>query len=248
MILHIPHSSTHIPAEIRPQFISSEQELDHEILRMTDHYTDELFDWPNAEKVIAKVSRLVVDPERFVNDQLEHMSKKGMGVIYENNSYGKRMKLRPSRKMREEILQKYYFSHHDKLTELVKQELLEKGRSVVIDCHSFSDTPRSYEINQDKNRADICLGTCDFHTPPELMTLVRDFFETRGYSVAINAPFAGCLIPMDYYQEDARVHGIMIELNRRLYLNEETAEKTNGFGKLQADLLELADLLKANYR
>ena len=44
LILHIPHSSTYIPNKIREQFCLSASELNGEILKMTDHYTDELFD------------------------------------------------------------------------------------------------------------------------------------------------------------------------------------------------------------
>jgi N-formylglutamate amidohydrolase len=44
--------------------------------RITDHFTDDLFALPNhlATPVRFPVSRLVVDPERFENDELEPMS------------------------------------------------------------------------------------------------------------------------------------------------------------------------------
>lgn len=50
---------------------------------MTDAFTDDLFhfDIPGMQEIIYPVSRLVVDSERFINDEEEPMSEKGMGVI-----------------------------------------------------------------------------------------------------------------------------------------------------------------------
>ena len=86
MILHIPHSSTIIPADLREQFLFSDQEIQEELIRMTDHFTHELFDWPNCSKAIFPISRLLVDAERFEHDEREEMAARGMGVIYERSS------------------------------------------------------------------------------------------------------------------------------------------------------------------
>ena len=46
---------------------------------MTDHYTDELFHEPNDDvrRLLFPVSRLLVDPERFADDELEPMTAVG---------------------------------------------------------------------------------------------------------------------------------------------------------------------------
>jgi len=57
----------------------SDKELSAELLRMTDHYTH----------VIFPVSRLIIDPGRFLDDAKEAMSEVGMGVIYTRTSDGR---------------------------------------------------------------------------------------------------------------------------------------------------------------
>ena len=45
----------------------------------------------------------------------------------------------------------------------------------------------------------------------------RDLFLQRGYSVAVDFPYSGCLVP-ERFHGDLRVPAILIEVNRRLYL------------------------------
>ena len=39
VILHVPHSSTRIPKEVRDSITLSDEELDRELLRITDSFT-----------------------------------------------------------------------------------------------------------------------------------------------------------------------------------------------------------------
>ena len=87
-IIHIPHSSTKIPAVERESIILNDDQLHLELVTMTDMFTDELFASGNeyTREIIYPISRLVVDPERFLDDKLEPMSAKGMGVVYTKTS------------------------------------------------------------------------------------------------------------------------------------------------------------------
>jgi N-formylglutamate amidohydrolase len=51
-----------------------------------------------------------------------------------------------------------------------------------------------------------------------------------GYSVGIDRPYAGTMVPMAFYQMDRRVTSIMIEINRSLYMDELAGTKADGFG------------------
>jgi hypothetical protein len=60
-VVHVPHDSRDIPAEIRSQFVLNESALDMEIHKMTDHLTYALFaeGLPSAQVVRSSVSHLV---------------------------------------------------------------------------------------------------------------------------------------------------------------------------------------------
>ena len=84
IVVHVPHSTTLIPDDVRQQIVLDDEQLANELLCMTDRYVDELFALPASEaRAIAyPVSRLVCDPERFESDAEEPMAQRGMGVIY----------------------------------------------------------------------------------------------------------------------------------------------------------------------
>ena len=81
VVLHVPHDSTHVPDDVRDQFVLDDLALKEELVRMTDHLTLELFASRVAEYNVVRspVSRLVLDVERFEDDALEPMSARGMG-------------------------------------------------------------------------------------------------------------------------------------------------------------------------
>jgi N-formylglutamate amidohydrolase len=55
--------------------------------------------------------------------------------------------------------------------------------------------------------------------------------ETNGYTLGIDTPYSGSIVPMEYYQKDPRVTSIILEVNRRMYLNEPTNEKSQNYNK-----------------
>ena len=232
MILHIPHASTDT---LNKKFLC---DLSLELERMTDVDTDRLFDYREAVKIIFPISRLICDVERFEDDSIEEMASKGMGVCYTTNSFGKPLRnITPNE--REEILKKYYRPHHKRLTEAVKKELEIFGKALIIDCHSFSNEPLPHENSQKTPRPDFCIGTDPFHTPEWLTKSIKEFLESEHFTVSINDPFAGTLIPMEYYQKDANVSGIMIEINRDLY--------TYNFAKIYNIIQRLLDNIEKEF-
>ena len=68
ILIHIPHSSYAIPNEYKELFYLRDNELFQEQLKMSDSYTDELFDVKGIQKLIFPISRLVCDVERFRNE------------------------------------------------------------------------------------------------------------------------------------------------------------------------------------
>jgi N-formylglutamate amidohydrolase len=223
IVLHIPHASTHIPATEKSLFIVSDEELQRELDLMTDHFTDWLLapiSVPDENKVVAPVSRLLVDMERFENDEDEIMSKAGMGAVYTHGSQRQLIKRDVSDKERAKLIEFWYRPHHLALENCIEQMLTQYDQAIMIDVHSYPSKPLPYELNSEQARPDICIGTCQFHTPNKLVQALISAFEKRGFNVGVNTPFSGTLVPSKYWLQDQRVVSFMLEVRRDIYMDE----------------------------
>ncbi|MBY8985455.1 MAG: N-formylglutamate amidohydrolase [Candidatus Lokiarchaeota archaeon] len=241
LLVHIPHSSTYIPPEMKAKFLLSDNDLQNELLRMTDLYTDEIFSCVaelGGISVMYNYSRLVLDPERFRNDNKEEMAKQGMGVIYIKDSNGRKLR-EISEKERNLLLQNIYDPYHKAIAKEVQELLVKFGECLIIDAHSFPAIPLPYENSQDNKRPQICIGTDPYHTPEDLVQLIQNFFEGINLTTEINKPFPGCYVPLTFLHQERRVKSIMIEINRDLYMNEDTGEKNNSFTEIRSIIRRL---------
>lgn len=94
------------------------------------------------------------------------------------------------------------------------------------------------------HRPDFCIGTDSFHTPDDLRDAMLELCRSEGFYPRVNTPYSGSITPMKHYGRDRRVVSIMIEVNRRLYMNERTGEKSSGFESTRQmcrKLMELAE-------
>lgn len=114
----------------------------------------------------------------------------------------------------------------------VRQKYFGDNSVLLLDCHSFSSMPTALcDPRPQEQQVDICLGYNDDATcpPQELIDFVASYFEDLGYRVGRNTPFSHsktveCPVPY---------HSLMIEVNKRCYMNEQTLEKTEGFARLR---------------
>ena len=240
-ILHIPHASKEIPRRHRAGILLSDEDLARELLLMTDSFVDELFCLPSADgaRIVYPVSRLVVDPERLLDDSREPMSAVGMGVIYAKTASGADLRLPPTHQERAELLSTFYVPHHRALEEAVDRSLRDHSRALIFDCHSFPSAPLPYEPDQSLNRPALCVGTDDTHTPAWLTSTVCDTARARGFSVDLNRPFAGTLVPLKHLEKDDRVWSVMIEVKRSLYMHEGMGTRLAGFSEVRDKLTAL---------
>lgn len=218
VVLHLPHVSTVVPPGVRDQFLLGDDALAAEMDRLTDHCALELFldDDCFSPNIRATVSRVVVDMERFVDDAQEPAARHGFGAIYTKTTTGEQLRrhLNPGEC---EALLRRHADHHARLAVAVDAVRRQHGRCLVLDCHTFPDLPLPFEVEgAGTNRPDICIGTDAHHTPPELARAFVTAFERAGWSVSVDWPFAGALVPTAFYGTDAGILAIMVEVNRRI--------------------------------
>jgi N-formylglutamate amidohydrolase len=206
IVLNIPHCSTKTVLE---EWDSTE--IIDEVFKWTDLFTDFLFEpkflSPDYDIVSVKgaFSRFTCDFERLVNDPLNTI---GQGIIYTRFGNFKR---NISEQRKQEIMDTIYYPYIDQL----KSKLTDK--SLLIDCHSFpAEVAENIDVNLGFNE--------DWSKPSdEIITFIADYFKSNGLNVALNFPYSNSMSPECAFTYPS----IMIELNKKLYLNPDNTLKSN---------------------
>ena len=140
-------------------------------------------------------------------------------------------------------IEEIYKPYHSTLRRLLTQTHVTFGYAVLIDCHSMPSTIKSQGPDP---RPDFILGDrYGTSCAVELIDFAADILQDLGYNVSRNKPYAGGFITEHYGRPTAGLHALQIEINRGLYLDEETQALTPGFNHLRADLRNFAGELTA---
>jgi N-formylglutamate amidohydrolase len=142
-----------------------------------------------------------------------------------------------------ERINRLYTPYHDTLSALLAEAQSAFGFSVLIDCHSMPSSPIA---DQGAVRPDFVLGD-RFGTScsGELTRLAASQLKAQGYAVALNKPYAGGYITEHYGRPHKGQHALQIELNRSLYMDETSFEKSGAFVRLRDDLEAMVRVLIA---
>jgi N-formylglutamate deformylase len=112
------------------------------------------------------------------------------------------------------------------------------GTAWHVNCHSMPAlSSQVSEEGPGKARADFVLGDRDGTTcGPEFTHFVRDSLAAMGYDVKVNDPYKGVELVRAFSDPAAGRHSLQVEVNRRLYMNESTREKSVDFDSLKRDI------------
>ncbi len=144
-------------------------------------------------------------------------------------------------------IDRYHRPYHHALAKRIEATHARFGASWHIDCHSMNAVGGAQaEGGAGKVRADIVLGDRDGTTCDAAFTgFVRAHLAACGYDVKINDPYKGVELVRAYSNPAARRMSLQLEVNKRLYMDEATRQKSAGFERVQRDLASLVDAVLA---
>ncbi|MFC3694581.1 N-formylglutamate amidohydrolase [Chenggangzhangella methanolivorans] len=251
-----PHSGARYPAS----FLAASRLDPRALRRSEDAFVDELFTSApsfGAPLMRAHFPRAFVDVNRepyeldprmfdgrlppFANTRSLRVAG-GLGTIARivgdaQEIYGARLPVEEAL----DRIERIYKPYHRALRRLVARAHRAHGLALLIDCHSM---PSIGVSRDDRTRADIVLGdrygaACS----PAIVDFVEHELRALGLQVTRNRPYAGGYITEHYGAPATDVHALQIEINRALYMNEQTHEKHRGFEELSAKLARLVEAI-----
>lgn len=259
IVVDVPHAGEWIPDEAHEEMVVGDKVLRRDL----DLYVDQLWqDAPDcgATLIASKVSRYVVDLNRAADDISPEAVEGGKrqdkpgyyqdrGVVWRTTTAGTAVMDEPmSPEAFQRRLDRFYHPYHAALSKEIERVKRQFGFCILVDGHSMPSEGRQKHSDPGRRRADIVPGDVDGNSCARMVrwTVVQHYREA-DYSVKPNDPYKGGWITRHYGQPEADVHALQIEVNRDLYMDEESFEiKDAGLGKLRehcADLLpKLADI------
>lgn len=237
LLVHIPHASLRIPYICKRRLIKN---IKKENVFMSDYLVDRLVS-KSIKCIKFRYSRMFCDVERFNSDE-EVMNNYGMGVVYTKESNGEDFIVFDD-EYRSAVIENYYNKHHDMLNKKVSNIIDKYNKCILIDLHSFSDLFVKKMFDKEGS-PDVCIGVENTYTSKLLALKTIKHFEKYNYSVKVNYPYEGSIIPNKYFEVyDNRLDTIMIELNKRIYLNGDRINK-NEFNRLKRCISEYFKTIK----
>jgi len=253
LVLDSPHSGTGMPAD----FCAALPEAD--LRDGEDCFIDELY-LPATERGIpllaAQFSRTYLDPNRHAGDidldlldapwpdlyQPSGKARIGKALVWRllddgRSIYDRRLTVQELRQR----IARCHAPYHQALRRLLDAAHARHGVVYHLNCHSMN--PVSGLMGEGpigQPRADMVLGDRDGTScAPAFTEFVRGWLAGRGYEVAVNKPFKGVELVRAFADPAAGRHSLQIEVNKRLYMDRATLQRHDGFGRLQADLMDL---------
>lgn len=144
-----------------------------------------------------------------------------------------------------ERIARLYRPFHQALDGLLMKHHAMFGHAVLVDCHSMPSSPN---LGHEAERPDVILGDRFGRACHEDLTLAfQASLQAEGFRVALNRPYAGGFITEHYGRPALEIDAIQIEINRALYMNERTLERTDRFLEVQQRLARALETVMSLY-
>lgn len=143
-------------------------------------------------------------------------------------------------------IEQIYRPYHRTLTALMDELVAKSGSGLLIDCHSMPSSATGNLSPALGARADVVLGDRFGASCSKAVTAALDhLLRAEGLRVLRNKPYAGGFITHSYGSPQSNRHALQLEVNRSLYANEKTMEKSADFPVLQAAFTRVVKTLLA---
>jgi N-formylglutamate amidohydrolase len=255
LVVASPHSGRDYPEP----FVAASRLDPHTLRRSEDCYVDELFAgsvtagapmiralFPRAY-VDANREPFELDPRMFEDALPNYVTTRspritaGLGTVARIVASGCEIygdKLRFPEVLRR--ITTHHHPYHQTLHRLVAATRARFGECALIDAHSMPSAGAGGDWEVGTGRVDFVLGDCHgLSCERGLTDVVEATLRDLGYTVARNEPYPGGYTTRHYGRPRDRVHAIQIEVNRSLYMDEGTLERTPYFRILAAHLGEV---------
>jgi N-formylglutamate amidohydrolase len=141
-------------------------------------------------------------------------------------------------------IEQVYLPYHRTLAALTGAVLARTGEVLLVDCHSMPASATAHITPAVHGGVDVVLGDrFGSSCAEDIAAVVEEKLRQHGMRVLRNKPYAGGFITQNYGAPHRGQNALQIEINRSLYMNEATLEKTSDFQVIKGILSDMSATL-----
>jgi N-formylglutamate deformylase len=259
VVFDSPHSGTVYPENFRPAVAIAA------LRPAEDTFVDDLYDAApemGAALLEALFPRLYIDPNRAETDMDPvHVegpwdgpplrpgpkAQLGQGLVWMRRPPG--LPVYDGKIAADDLrarIETYHRPYHAALRRMLDGTADRFGGYYHINCHSMPAVATAMSAEPEGSvRPDFVLGTRDGTTTgPELVDCVRAYLSGRGCDVRVDHWYKGVEIVRLAGDPARGRHSLQIEINRRLYMDEQRIAKSAGYADMKATITGLIGELR----
>lgn len=166
---------------------------------------------------------------------LEFVSKSGLGLLKTKSRYGETFHERKFTVAEvQQRLDRYYRPYHRELASIADRMLTAHGFYYNLSCHCMSAVGAPTHADAGKERMDFCLGNLKgTSSTTDFIEFVAEVIRAQGFTCSVNTPYSGGELNRRYGAVDGTRESIMVEINKRTFMDVKTFCKTAGFDAVQ---------------
>jgi N-formylglutamate deformylase len=187
----------------------------------------------------ANRDELDIDPELVEGDWpvplQPTVSKRGLGLLKSKSRYGEPVQERKFTFAEvEERLNRYHRPYHRELKSIIDRVKSSYGFVYHLSCHCMSAIGAPTHPDAGEERPDFCLGNISETSASRAFTEeVAAVIRAQGFSCTINQPYGGGEINRRYGDPAGGVESIMVEINKKRFMDVKTFRKNEGFESIK---------------
>jgi N-formylglutamate amidohydrolase len=189
--------------------------------------------FPNTY-IDANRHELDIDPELLEGEwpvPLEFVSKSGLGLLKTKSRYGETFHERKFTVTEvQHRLDRYYRPYHRELASIADRMLTAHGFYFNLSCHCMSAIGAPTHADAGKERMDFCIGNLKgTSSTDDFIQFVAETIRAAGFTCSVNTPYSGGELNRRYGNTDGTRESLMVEINKRTFMDVKTFRKTEGF-------------------
>ena len=164
------------------------------------------------------------------------VAKSGLGLLKSKSRYGEPLQERKLTVAEaQHRLDRYWHPYHRELAAVMDRMRSAHGFNFQLSCHCMSAVGAPTHADAGQQRMDFCLGNLrGTSSSADFIGFIAETIRKQGFTCSVNTPYTGGELNRRYGSPDGSQESVMVEINKKRFMDISSFKKTAGFDAVRA--------------